>query len=85
MDSFPIRFLTLFSIRSSRRLRNSLRSNILAARLRRVPLKDTWESSIFYGHIIHPPKPYALFFITPFDSLKGQKKRGLSPFFEEFE
>jgi hypothetical protein len=54
MDSFPIRFLTPFSIRSSQRLRNSLRSDILAARLRRVPSKDTWEGSIFYGHIIHP-------------------------------
>ena len=33
----PFRFLTPFSIRSSRRLRNSLRSDILDALLRRVP------------------------------------------------
>jgi hypothetical protein len=33
-------------------------------------LKETWESSIFYGHIIHPSKPYVLFFITQSDSLE---------------
>jgi hypothetical protein len=37
------RFLTPFSIRSSRRLRNSLRSDILDALLRRVPSKSEFR------------------------------------------
>ncbi len=39
MDSLPFRFLTPFSFRPSRLLRNSLRSNILAGRLHRLPSK----------------------------------------------
>ncbi len=36
----PNRIFNAISIRSSRRLRNSLRSDMLAARLRRVPSKS---------------------------------------------
>ena len=36
----PNRIFNAFSIRSSRRLRNSLRSGMLAARLRRAPSKS---------------------------------------------
>jgi len=39
MAAFPFRFLTPFLSRPSRRLRNSLRSDILAARQSRVPSK----------------------------------------------
>ncbi len=67
LASLHFRFLTPFVIHSSRQLRNSLCSDILAARLRRVPSKDTWEGSIFYGHNIHPPKP-------------GRENRGEKPF-----
>ena len=46
MASLPIRFLTPFLHHSSRRLRNSLRSDILAARQSRVPSKSNGAAKL---------------------------------------
>jgi len=56
----PFRFLTPFSIRSSRRLRNSLRSDILDALLRRVPLKSEFRRLNLQWSLRLFPKTYAL-------------------------
>ncbi len=56
----PFRFLTPSSIRSSRRLPNSLRSNILAAQLRRVPSKSEFPRLNLQWSLRLFPKAYAL-------------------------
>ncbi len=56
----PFRFLTPFSIRSSPLLRNSLRSNILAARLCRVPSKSEFRRLNLQWSLRLFPKTYAL-------------------------
>jgi hypothetical protein len=55
----PFRFLTPFSIRSSRRLRNSLRSDILAARLCQVPSKSEFRRLNLQWSLQLFPKTYA--------------------------
>jgi hypothetical protein len=80
----PIRFLTPFFIRSSRRLRNSLRSDILDALLRRVPC--AWRG--LYGEKTVREGERAWFLSggeesealirVAFDTL-GQKQRVLKP------
>ena len=60
MASLPFRFLTPFSIRPSRLLRNSLRSNILAGRLCRLPSNPELRR-LNLQWLLHPfQKPYSI-------------------------
>ena len=62
----PFRFLTPFSIRSSRRLRNSLCSDILDARLRRVPSKSEFRRLNLQWSLQLFPKTFVLNIATSY-------------------
>jgi len=76
MASLPIRFLTPFPHRPSRRLRNSLRSDILAARQSRVPSKGNGAAKLRRWGIQGGMPPWSQ------DALKrprrgGRERRGI--------
>ena len=80
----PFRFLTPFSIRSSRRLRNSLRSDILAARLRRIPClaMAVWWKTVRKAErawFLSGGEESEALIRVAFDML-GQKQRVLEPY-----
>ncbi len=69
--SLPFRFLTPFSIRSSRRLRNSLRSDILDALLRRVPSKSEFRRLNLQWLLQLFPKTFVLNIATSYHANGG--------------